>query len=181
MKNLKKAAKIEKVFVEPDEEIVFTLEKILNSDGTRAVLVIPHNAALITSSISLKILARQLAKSDKLVVLVSDTETGLKLAAKASLVAKKRISEVDKTAWEKAKELKESWLLEKARIKKELISARSGAELVPESGTVDADAVAAESLKQGNKATIKDEKIKATVVDEEVETVPVLIPEKQRL
>ena len=67
----------------------------------------------------------------------------------------------------------------KASCKKELISARNGAEAAAGEAAGDAEIFAAESLKQDAKATIKGENVKATVVDEEA--VPVLIPEKKRL
>ena len=173
MKNLKKISKIEKLFVEPDEEIVFTLEKIIKAEGSRAILVIPHNAALITSSVSLKILARQIAKSEKLVVLVSDTDVGMKLASKANLVAKKRISEVTKQVWDKAKELKESWLLERERVKKELIGARKEEQIAEEASS--------EKTVGTGKSVVGQQMVKAKVLEEETVAEPILIPEKVRL
>src|SRR5689334_941816 len=121
--------KAHKVFVEPDEEIVFTVEKLLNAETNRIILVVPHNAALVSSAVSLKILTRQMLKTSKLVVMVTDNKFGQKLAEKAGIVVTTKISEVDKDVWLKAKELKERLASERDRLKSELLGARNEAGL----------------------------------------------------
>lgn len=116
--------KAQKIFVEPDEEIVFTLEKIKNASAARAILVVPQNAALVSSGVSLKILSRELLDTDKMAVMVSDNDTGLRLAEKAGMVAVRKISEVNKEIWRQVKETKEAQLASRERIKQELLGER---------------------------------------------------------
>lgn len=113
-----------KIFVEPDEEIVFIVEKILEAATNRVILIIPNTAALISSAVSLKVLARQILKTDKLIILVSDTTLAKTLGSKASLMVCSRVSDVSKEAWLQAKELKDKMSEGMERIKKELLSAR---------------------------------------------------------
>src|SRR3972149_401224 len=117
--------KAQKIFVEPDEEITFTIEKIRNIGVQRAILVVPHNAALVSSAVSLKILTRQTLSTDKLVVVVTDDSAGRRLSEKAGLIALGKISEVNKEVWQKVKELKVSQQNEKEKIKSELLGERT--------------------------------------------------------
>lgn len=117
--------KAHKIFVEPDEEITFTIEKIRNVGGTRAILVVPQNAALVSSAVSLKILSRQVLSTDKLVALVTDDQGGKRLSEKAGLICLQKISEVNKDVWQKAKELKVKMISERDKIRAELIGDRS--------------------------------------------------------
>jgi hypothetical protein len=117
--------KIAKIFVEQDEEIVFVIENILVSESDRVIMVIPHVSAITSSAVSLKILARQILKSDKLVVLACDNPNVEHLCVKAGIVTRRKISDIDKEVWVEAKELKERLLTERDRIKKELLGART--------------------------------------------------------
>ncbi len=115
----------DKIFVDLDEEIVFTVEKVLESPLKRAIVVIPESANLVASLVSLKLLSRQIAKTDKTIVIVTEDSLGLKLANKAGLMAKRKISEITPAVWAKAEELKEKFLKRRNRIKHELITERS--------------------------------------------------------
>ncbi len=117
--------KAHKIFVEPDEEITFTIEKIRNVAGSRAILVVPQNAALVSSAVSLKILSRQVLGTDKLVALVTDDQGGKRLSEKAGLICLQKISEVNKDVWQRAKELKVKMISERDKIRAELIGDRS--------------------------------------------------------
>jgi len=107
-----------------DEEIAFTIEHINSGLASRVVLVIPQNAALISSAVSMKILARRLLNTEKYVILVSDDKTGAILGEKASLVVVPKISDVIKETWNEAKRLKDKLISEKNHIKKELLGER---------------------------------------------------------
>ena len=164
------SSKALKIFVEPDEEIVFILEKIKNAESNRVIMIVPTTAALISSAVSLKILSRQLLKSNKLAVLVSDNRAAFGLGEKAGLVVTNKVSEVTNEIWLKAKELKEQMLLEADRLKSELLGERREPELklaeienlekVPESVTVP---------------------VKATIVEEPVAEVKEVFKPKPRL
>lgn len=115
---------IEKIFVDPDDEIIFVVEKILRAATSRVILVIPASSGVVSSVISLKLLSRQLLDSNKLLVLVTDNPTGKKLAVKANLVVKDKISMVDKLAWEEALSIKKELQEHKEGIRTELLAAR---------------------------------------------------------
>lgn len=125
-------ANANKIFIDTEEEIVFTIEKVLLSQSNRAILVIPKHAALVSSAVSLKLLTKQMLQTDKLLVLVTEDEIGRKLADKASLVAVDKISNVTKEIWIRAKELKEVLLNEKLRLKNELVGDRKDEKIVAE-------------------------------------------------
>lgn len=153
----------QKIFVEPDEEIVFTVEKINNSEKNRVIVVVPQNAALVSSAVSLKLLSMQMMKRDKLIIMVTESETGLNLAEKANLVAKKKISEVNADAWQYSKELKERLIFEKEKIKSELLGSRR------------------EDIKPGE-AVVTGELVKGVVEEDVVEEKDeVLVKQKPRL
>lgn len=114
-----------KIFVDLDEEIIFTVEKILESDSKRVIVVIPESANLVASLISLKLLSRQIAKSPKSIVLVTEDKLGLRLAKEAGLVAKEKISEITPKIWVEAEDLKKLFLDSRKKTKDKLIDARS--------------------------------------------------------
>lgn len=115
---------IDKIFVDPDDEIIFVVEKILKAATSRVILVIPASSGVVSSVISLKLLSRQLLDSEKLMVLVTDNPTGKKLAVKAGLVVRDKISMVDKLAWDEALTIKKELLGHKDSIRSSLLSAR---------------------------------------------------------
>lgn len=115
----------DKVFVDLDEEIVFTTEKILQAATKRVILVIPESANLVTSFVSLKLLARQINRSDKITVLVTEDKLGLKLAGKAGLVVKEKISDITPEVWVEAEELKKKFLESRKELKETLIGQRT--------------------------------------------------------
>jgi len=129
-------SKAQKIFVDTDEEIVFTIEHILANISDRVILIVPQNAALTSSAVSLKILSRRLLNINKFVVLVADhtskskigqqadNKIGTTLGEKAGLIILSKISEVNKSVWEEAKRLKERLITEKNHIKEELLGKR---------------------------------------------------------
>lgn len=115
---------IEKIFVEPDDEIIFIVEKIIKAPTSKVILVIPATSAVVSSVISLKLLSRQILDSNKVLVLVTDNPTGKRLAEKANLIIRDKISLVDKLAWDEAMTMKKSLSEHKDEIKQELLSSR---------------------------------------------------------
>lgn len=92
----------EKIFVDVNDEINFIVEKILRSDKDRIILVVPQNALIVSSLVSLKILARQVWKSDKVLIFVTEDRFGLGLAERAGLTAASKISNIVPELWETA-------------------------------------------------------------------------------
>jgi len=123
---------IEKIFVDQDDEIIFVVEKILRAATSRVILVIPATSGVVSSVISLKLLSKQLIDSNKLLILVTDNPTGIKLAGKANLVVRDKISLVDKSAWDEALAIKNELREHKEGIKKELLTSRMPEEVVEE-------------------------------------------------
>lgn len=117
----------DKIFVDLDEEIVFTVENILNSGSDKVIVVIPESANLVASLVSLKLLSRQIAKSDKTIVVVTEDSLGLKLSRKAGLVAKEKISQISPSVWAEALKLKREFLEERKKMKEKLIGERTEA------------------------------------------------------
>ena len=144
--------KSQKIFIEPDEEIVFTVERILNAKSERLILIIPHSTILTSSAVSMKILASQVAKSDKLIIMVCDDSHASQLAQKANILVKNKISEIDKDAWVRAKELKDTIITEKNRIRTELLKIRQE-----------------QSIEDGPVKVNMQEKVKAVIATDEIE------------
>jgi hypothetical protein len=160
--------KSQKVFIEPDEEIVFTVERILNAKSERLILIIPHSTILTSSAVSMKILASQVAKSDKLIIMVCDDFHATQLAQKSNILVKGKISDIDKDSWVRAKELKDLIITEKNRIRTELLRMRQE-----------------QSIEDGPAPIVMTDTVKAVIETEEIDKnagfeVPVVKP-KPRL
>src|SRR5258708_5206783 len=96
-----------KVFIEPNEDIVFACSKIAAAPSRKVIVVVPNGANITSSQVSLKLLTRMLMRTDKLIVLVSEDELGVKLAKKAGVVIVPRVSDVTNDTWTKVNEIKE--------------------------------------------------------------------------
>jgi hypothetical protein len=115
----------EKVFIDLDEEITFVTEKVKKVEGNKVILVIPERAALLGSTVSLKLLFSEIAKLDKVAVIATEDEVGLKLAKQANLVAVKKVGQISDEIWKKVLEAKKSFLDKKQKSKEELIGQRN--------------------------------------------------------
>jgi hypothetical protein len=166
------ANKTVKIFIEPDEEIVFIIEKIMQAGSSRVILIVPSTAALISSAVSLKILSKRLVDSPILSVLVCDNEGAVGLAKKANLMMCKKVSAVTKDVWMETKALKEAQRLELNRLKAELLGERK------EETISDKDLEEIEKIKE-DKQEIKP--VKATILDEPTPPVQPVITAKPRL
>lgn len=96
-----------KIFIDSREEITFVLERIVNAEKDKVIVVIPQNSLLLSSIISLKILQRRVVNSAKTIVLVTEDEYGLEISKKLGLASVSHISEIDQQTWELAAKLKE--------------------------------------------------------------------------
>ncbi|MCA9383792.1 hypothetical protein KC909_05485 [Candidatus Dojkabacteria bacterium] len=170
-------SRAKKIFVEQDEDIIFTIEKVVNSEENRVIVVVPQNAALTSSAVSLKILSRQISKSEKNIVLVTDSEVGSRLGEKADIAIVDKVSSVTSDVWTNAKSLKEKMIHERDRIKNELLGVRKE----DVSGGSKEENVAVDSVAQIEEPQV--EQVKAKIIDDEEEEKEVIVPapEKPRL
>lgn len=121
----------DKIFVDVDDEINFVVEKILSAEKERVIVVIPQNALVVSSLVSMKIMAKQVVKSKKLIVLVTEDDFGQKLAKQSGLVATHKVSEINPEMWESA-------LIAKEKTKEELLARKQ--ELLTERGIISPEA-----------------------------------------
>ncbi len=132
---------VTKVFIEPNEDVVFACHKIATAGSRKVILVIPAAANVVSSQVSMKLLSRMLARTDKLVTVVTEDELGLKYAAASALAAVGKISDVTTEVWEQANTFKQELILKKDHKKMELIAERSAGDykIVDEESTVQVD------------------------------------------
>lgn len=116
-----------KVFIDPNEDLVFTVHKINAADSKKVILVLPVGANVSSSQVSLKLLSRMLARSDKLVVLVTDDILTRKYAQRSKLKVVSKVSEVSQDIWEEANTLKQELIIHKDKKKMELLADRTEA------------------------------------------------------
>jgi len=152
--------KAQKVFVEPGEDIIFTLEKIMNLKSDKVIVVVPQNSALISSAVSLKILSRRLLNTRKNVVLVTDSGTGENLGVKAGLCVQSKISAVSKDVWKNAQEAKQKMIDRRDQIKKELLSARKEPAILEEK---EDDKKPEETVEEEKYDIVKENNVKAKI------------------
>lgn len=90
----------EKIFIDPNEEIVTIIERIQKAEKDRIILVIPQNSILLSSYISINILYREIAKSDKVVVLVTEDNYGQHIAERAGFIVTAKVSNITNEMWD---------------------------------------------------------------------------------
>lgn len=173
----------EKIFVDVDDEINFVVEKIFAAEKERVILVVPQNALIISSQVSIKILAKQMLNTKKLLILVSEDAFGLKLAKQAGIVTSGKVSNVTAEVWESAqiaqakaknvaistkKELlTRRGLLEPSEVEKDELAAEISEEF--EQTEEELEALDAES-KKGKKSADKEESDKKKSKEESFES-----------
>ncbi len=111
----------EKIFVDPDDEISFVIERILSSAKDTVVLVIPQNSLLFGSVLSLKILFRQAAYDDKAVIIVTEDNYGINISQKAGFVVTQRVSQITSDLIEVARAKLMSYKQKLEKKKRELL------------------------------------------------------------
>jgi hypothetical protein len=110
-----------KVFIDPNEDVVFAFSKINKAPVNRVIVVVPDGANVISSQVSLKLLSRIISTSEKTVVLVTEDELGSRFAASAFLTTVQKVSDVSAKVWKKAHELKQNQIEKQDKKKSELI------------------------------------------------------------
>lgn len=97
----------QKVFIEAEDEMNFVIEKILKAERDRVILVIPTGALITSSLISIKVLAKQVVQSNKLLTIVTEDQFAKKLAEQSGLVVVKKVSDISPNIWERVRINKE--------------------------------------------------------------------------
>jgi len=97
-------SKDEKIFIDLDDEITFVVERIKSSDADRIILVAPDGAGVVSSLVSLKLLAKLIFKASKSLVLVTQDEGGMKFAKRAGIPVVKKIGEISEELWVESEE-----------------------------------------------------------------------------
>lgn len=97
----------QKVFIDAEDEMNFVIEKILKAERDRVILVIPSGALITSSLISIKVLAKQVVQSNKLLTIVTEDLFAKKLGEQSGLVVVKKVSDITPSIWERVRINKE--------------------------------------------------------------------------
>lgn len=119
-----------KIYIDPNEDIVFAVSKLNRAPAAKVVLIVPNNANIIASQVSTKLLARTVAATDKLVVVVTEDELGRRFAEKAGIVTDTKVSNITNEHWEKAHNIKRQVIAAKDQKKAELMAQVKGDDFV---------------------------------------------------
>lgn len=128
---------IDKIFIEQNDEIVFLFEKIKAKSADNLILIAPNGSIVMSSVVSLKILASLIAQIDKIVVLVVDNSLDRNIAQKAHLVAVDKLSMVNSQTWHKAESQKQILKEYFVQREKEFKAAKSHGDEHPHAQLVD--------------------------------------------
>ncbi|MCA9386934.1 hypothetical protein KC669_02780 [Candidatus Dojkabacteria bacterium] len=90
----------EKIFVDPNEEISFLADRIVNSQKEHFIVIVPSSSVLFTSNLSIKILYRRVIKAEKVVIIVTEDEYGTKIAQKIGFIVVQKVSQITADLWE---------------------------------------------------------------------------------
>jgi hypothetical protein len=112
----------EKIFVDPKEEINFVLERANKSEKEKLIFVIPQNSIILSSPVSINILFKEISKSKKTALIVTEDGYGQMIAEKAGFVVAQKVSQVTAQNWDLALTNKLRYLDSQERKKKELLS-----------------------------------------------------------
>lgn len=112
----------EKIFVDPKEEINFVLERANRSEKDKLIFVIPQNSIILSSPVSINILFKEISKSKKTSLIVTEDGYGQMIAEKAGFVVKQKVSQVTAQDWDLALTQKLRYIDSQEKKKKELLS-----------------------------------------------------------
>ncbi len=126
----------EKIFVDPKEEVTTVLERILKSEKNRVIIVLPQNSLLMSSYVTIDILFREIAKSSKVSVMVTEDEYGANIAKKAGFQVVSKVSQVTSDHWDLATQSKKDLLNKLELRKRKLLENFQGDQPIEESPTI---------------------------------------------
>jgi len=121
---MNKVVQPEKIFIEIDDEITFIAEKVRSSLSDRVILVVPENSILLSSLVSMKLLAKEIVSSAKPCIIITKDSVGLSLSEKANLVTVENPGDVNDEVWERSITSLENAQREKQQKKNELLEKR---------------------------------------------------------
>ncbi|MEO6728711.1 MAG: hypothetical protein ABIM99_02195 [Candidatus Dojkabacteria bacterium] len=110
----------EKIFIDQKEEITFVIDRILASDKSKVVFIIPQGALILSSPISIKILFKEVAKLRKSAIVVTEDSYGIYIAEKVGFVVASKVSQISGESWAVAKGRMDTFLEKLLAKKKEL-------------------------------------------------------------
>ncbi len=93
----------EKIFVDPNEEISFLVERIMRSGKEYNIIIVPSASVLFASNLSIKILYRSIIKASKVTIIVTEDTYGAKISQKVGFVVVQKVSQITSDLWEVAK------------------------------------------------------------------------------
>lgn len=112
----------DKIFIDPKEEINFIIERILKSQKDNIIIVVPQNSILLSSPISINILFKEISKTSKNSIIVTEDTYGTSIAQKAGFIVVKKVSQVGEQDWDQALNRKIRYRDAQERRKNELLS-----------------------------------------------------------
>jgi hypothetical protein len=124
----------DKIFVDVNDEINFVVEKFLQSESSHVILICPQHALVISSQVSIKILAHQMLKSKKLLILVTEDAFGVRIAENAGLLVTSKVSKITPELWDQAAQRKEMLQEQQKERKQDLLAERGLVEPRGEAG-----------------------------------------------
>lgn len=77
---------VKKIFINQEEEIISIVDKILQSPDEEVTLFFPRGAQIFQSNINLKLLRREADNAEKQITIVTEDESGQKMALKNNFV-----------------------------------------------------------------------------------------------
>src|SRR6185369_9644645 len=110
----------EKIFIDQKEEITFVIDRILASDKSKVVFIIPQGALILSSPISIKILFKEVAKLRKSAIVVTEDAYGIYIAERVGFVVASKVSQITGESWAVAKGRMDTYLEKLLAKKKEL-------------------------------------------------------------
>ncbi len=90
----------DKIFVDPNDEVLFVIDAVNSKERDKVIIIIPENALILSSFITLKILYREIIRSKKIVIVVTEDSFGLNIAQKAGFVAVQKVSQITEELWD---------------------------------------------------------------------------------
>lgn len=90
----------DKIFVDPNDEVLFVIDAVNSKERDKVIIIIPENALILSSFITLKILYRELIRSKKIVIVVTEDSFGFNIAQKAGFVAVQKVSQITEELWD---------------------------------------------------------------------------------
>lgn len=119
----------EKIFIDNDEDIIFVIDKIRQSESKRILLIVPQHALLTSSIVNLKLLARRGADFGKTIILVTKNELAQLKSQESTLLAVEKPEEINENTWDFAEKNSSDLKIQRENRKQELIKQRQTSEL----------------------------------------------------